>query len=389
MSNWPVVPLREILSLDLQKESIDSSKKYEMVGVLSYGRGLFRRPPVENGNTSYSHMLRLKAEHVVMSQLFGWEGALALSSEEYEGAYLSPNFPTFLADKSRLDRRFLGWIMQRPSFWGDLGSRAKGMGDRRRTLTPEALFQSTAPLPPLAEQQSIVARLDALAEKTRQLTAHLDAIESDADALLRSHLFGDAARAYPRRRMSDLVQLRSPDVAVDRMQRYQFAGVYSFGRGVFASANKAGSDFAYERLSTVRAGDFIYPKLMAWEGALGIVPPNCDGMVVSPEFPVFTVDTAIVLPEILDLYFRTPSVWPELAALSGGTNVRRRRLQPSAFLGYEMPVPPIAEQIKLRGLSNRVATLKSRHTPIRESNAALLPAALEHLFARKGSNQDG
>ena len=68
------------------------------------------------------------------------------------------------------------------------------------------------------------------------------------------------------RRMSELLAQRQPDVAVDASANYRFAGVYSFGRGVFASAVKAGTDFAYERLSTVRAGDFICPKLMAWEG---------------------------------------------------------------------------------------------------------------------------
>lgn len=79
-----------------------------MVGVLSYGHGLFRRPAVQNGKTSYSYMLRLKPEHVVMSQLFGWEGALALSSQEFDGSYVSPNFPTFLVDEKELDRKFLG-----------------------------------------------------------------------------------------------------------------------------------------------------------------------------------------------------------------------------------------------------------------------------------------
>jgi len=31
-----------------------------------------------------------------------------------------------------------------------------------------------------------------------------------------------------------------------------------------------------------------------------------DRMVVSPEFPVFTIHTDEVLPEVLDIYFRTP-----------------------------------------------------------------------------------
>ncbi len=169
-------------------------------------------------------------------------------------------------------------------------------------------------------------------------------------------------------------------MAVDGTAQYRFAGVYSFGRGVFPGAVKMGSEFAYERLSTVRAGDFTYPKLMAWEGALGVVPPECDGMVVSPEFPVFAVNTEAVLPEVLDIYFRTPDIWPALAEISGGTNARRRRLQPATFLSYEMPLPSMAKQLELRAIYQRTQLLNTKHAAFRKANAALLPATLERIF---------
>ena len=139
------------------------------------------------------------------------------------------------------------------------------MGDRRRTLNPDSHFASYTPLPPIDEQKSIVARLDQLAGKIRQLKEHLDALENDAEALLRSYIFSQSETGLTKRKMSELVSLRQPDVIVDQLQNYQFAGLYSFGRGVFASVNKTGSEFAYPRLSTIRTGDFIYPKLMAWE----------------------------------------------------------------------------------------------------------------------------
>lgn len=124
---------------------------------------------------------------------------------------------------------------------------------------------------------------------------------------------------------------------------------------------------------------------MAWEGALGVVPPECDGMVVSPEFPVFSVNTDLVLPEVLDFYFRTPDVWPVLAAASGGTNMRRRRLQPSAFLAHAMPVPPMKTQLKIRDLRAQVQALKRKHAEIRAANDALIPATLERIFQSVGA----
>jgi type I restriction enzyme S subunit len=95
---------------------------------------------------------------------------------------------------------------------------------------------------------------------------------------------------------------------------------------------------------------------------------------------VFAVNREAVLPEVLDIYFRTPDVWPALAEISGGTNARRRRLQPSTFLSYEMPLPSMHKQIELLAIHRHVEGLKARHAAIREANAALLPATLERIF---------
>jgi hypothetical protein len=98
MSQWPTVPLREVLSLDLNRVPVDAATSYPMVGVLSFGRGLFEREPIENGKTSYRAFYRLKAHHIVMSQLFGWE-ALSLSAKRsLPGGFCPhssrPSFPT-------------------------------------------------------------------------------------------------------------------------------------------------------------------------------------------------------------------------------------------------------------------------------------------------------
>src|SRR6266498_4517701 len=103
-NGWQTVQLRQVIKLDLTKVPIDADAEYPMVGVYSFGRGLFLREPVSGNKTSYKFFYELKAEHIVMSQLFGWEGALALSSDKFEGLFVSPQFPTFLCDPDQLDR---------------------------------------------------------------------------------------------------------------------------------------------------------------------------------------------------------------------------------------------------------------------------------------------
>jgi hypothetical protein len=147
--------------------------------------------------------------------------------------------------------------------------------------------------------------------------------------------------------LGDLLHLRNADVIVDPSTDFQFAGVYSFGRGVFRSKLRRGSEFSCKRLTRLERDDFVYPKLMAWEGAFGVVPADCDGFFVSPEFPVFSVDKTKLFPGYLGYYFRKSEVWKTVSGGSTGTNVRRRRLHPSQLLKVRIPLPSLAIQRRL------------------------------------------
>lgn len=179
--------------------------------------------------------------------------------------------------------------------------------------------------------------------------------------------------------MGALLTLRRPDVEVRLEETYRFAGVKSFGGGVFPSVVKSGSDFSYRQLIRVNTDEFVYPKLMAWEGALGVVPAECDGMVVSPEFCVFTVNHDAVLPAFLDIYFRQPYVWPQLAGVSAGTNIRRRRIYPENFLKFTIRLPSIAEQHHVVEVDRRAREARAAHAALLVEIDALVPAVLREV----------
>lgn len=236
------------------------------------------------------------------------------------------------------------------------------------------------PLPPVEEQRRIVAQLEELAARIEHARTLRRQAELGCEALCRSIIFGASNGAATPTPIRELVRMREPDVAVSRHETYSFAGVYCFGGGVFAGRRRSGMEFAYDRLTRLRTGDFVYPKLMAWEGAPGVVPPECDGLVVSPEFPVFEIDQRRVLPETLDVYFRTPAVWPMLSGASTGTNVRRRRLHPADFLALEILLPPMAVQQKLRQVRAKVDVVRRWQAETAAELDALLPSVLDRAF---------
>lgn len=378
--SWPKVRLGDVLRLDLNRVPVDASTTYPMVGVLSFGRGLFDREPIENGGTSYRYFNRLKADHVVMSQLFGWEGALALSSDEFAGKYLSPQFPTFLCDPLKLERGFLGWLMRRPALWEELGTRASGMGDRRRTLNPEALLACAIPLPPLAEQRRIVARIDELATHKDQVEHLRGQIEVECNALLTSVLMKLVATA-PCRKMEQVAPVvrRPVDVVMDT--EYPELGIRSFGKGTF---HKPALDFlsvGSKRIFRIEPGDLVFSNVFAWEGGIAVAQPEDSGRLGSHRFITCLPDPAQATAEFLCFYFLMPEGLEKIRKASPGGAGRNRTLGIEKLAKIEVSIPAIEDQRQFGVLLAEVNALKRGQAESAAKLDALLPSILGYAFA--------
>ena len=374
--SWPKVKLGEILSRTGEFITPDPSREYSEITVKLWGKGVTERGRVSGGSMNGKRFVA-KAGNFIASRIDARNGAMGLVPDSLDGALVTNDFPLFETNRQRLDLPFLDWLTKTRDFV-DLCLRASEGTTNRVRLKEDRFFALEIPLPPLAEQRRIVARIEQLAEQIHEAKRLRKEAEEEAEGMMRSIILHDKnAEMTP---MRSLVRMRQTDVVVQRDETYQFAGVYCFGRGVFRAGLKTGMDFAYPRLTRLRAGEFVYPKLMAWEVALGVVPPECEGCVVSPEFPVFEIDEDIVFSEVLDIYFRNPTIWPELSGVSSGTNVRRRRLNPKEFLDYKMPVPSRETQITLRNAKAEVDALKILQAETSAELDALLPAILDRAF---------
>ena len=376
-SEWKKVKLGEVLTHCQEYIDAPEPREYPKLSVKLYGKGVVLDTPADGANLKMKRHQLARTGQVILSEIWGKNGAIGFVPPEGAGALCTSHFFLFDINGDKLNPRWLRAIFTANYLQRQLDSEAKGTTGYA-AVRPKTLLACDIPLPPLAEQRRIVARIDELATQVQEAhTLRQQSIE-ESDALCRSILASDKnAKPTP---MRDLVKLLPPDVVVQANVTYPFAGVYCFGRGVFKAHDKSGMDFAYPRLTRLKTGNFVYPKLMAWEGAFGVVPPECDGCVVSTEFPVFKVMEERVLPEVLDTYFRTPSVWPSIAGASTGTNVRRRRLNPSDFLDYKIPLPSMAVQLKLRAVRAQVDALKSLHAETAAELDALMPSILDCAF---------
>jgi len=141
--------------------------------------------PVE---TSYKSYNRLVPGDFVISQPKAWEGALAKVTSEFEGWFLSPVFPTFSPEPSRLLPSYLEWFCKRKSVWQELQILSKGMGARRETVSADQFLSLEIPLPSLDEQRRVVARIEELASKVQTARALRSSSTVELAALRLTHL---------------------------------------------------------------------------------------------------------------------------------------------------------------------------------------------------------
>lgn len=183
--------------------------------------------------------------------------------------------------------------------------------------------------------------------------------------------------------LASALRFRKPEVAVDGSATYNFAGVYSFGRGVFRSQSKTGSEFSYRLVTRLQRGELVYLKVGAWEGAFGVVPPECDGCVVSPEFPVFAINSELLLPRFLELLLGVPAVWKSLSGGSTGTNARRRRLHPNDLLTSSVLAPSLEMQraivAHVDAVQGAVREVQTIRTNVGSELDALLMSAYQRI----------
>jgi len=149
-------PLREFLLPARDEVELVDDHTYVTAGILSYGRGLFERPPVRGAATSYKSYFRLRKGQFVYSKLFAWEGALAVVPPEFDGLFVSQEFPTFDIEPSAALPEYLHLLSRWPLLWERLRAGETGMGGRRKRVHPAHLLQTVVPAPDIDDQRRIV-----------------------------------------------------------------------------------------------------------------------------------------------------------------------------------------------------------------------------------------
>ena len=125
---------------------------------------MFRKPPTLGSETTYRAFNTLRAGKLVMSQVKGWEGAVAVCPDDLDGWFVSPEYRTFACREGQCDPAYLSHLVKTRWFHEHLASATRGVGARRERIRPEMLLGIEIPFPDLTGQRTALKTIEHMTE---------------------------------------------------------------------------------------------------------------------------------------------------------------------------------------------------------------------------------
>lgn len=382
------VRVGDVLRLERRPVSVELDATYQEIGVRSFGRGLFHKEPVLGAQLGSKRVFRIEPGDLVISNVFAWEGAIAVASPAEEDKVGSHRFMTFVPVSGRIDVAWAAWFFRSELGLELIRKASPGSAGRNRTLAIDRFEALEIPLPQIDEQRRVAGRLERMAAAVAEVQRRSSRTSELAKALTGSisarpdlDSVAKAGAGWREVSLGEILHLNSHEVRVEPDSAYKVAGVFSFGRGMFARSTVDGSQIRYKTLHRLQAGQLVMSRLKAWEGALALVPPELDGWFVSPEFPAFDVDAGRVDPLFLEAVVCSKPFWDRLRGFSQGIGARRERVSATRLMEQQVELPSIDEQRSAAETLAQVSAIRARAPQVETRVSSLLPAALNEAFA--------
>ena len=175
-------------------------------------------------------------------------------------------------------------------------------------------------------------------------------------------------KPWPTVRLGEVLRHRKEFITIDDLTNYKRPRVQLHVQGIVLRDNVPGALIKTKTQQVCHAGEFLVAEIDAKVGGFGIVPESLEGSIVSSHYFLFVIDESKLERRFLDFFIRTPTFREQVAA-QGSTNYAA--IRPAHVLGYEIPLPPLAEQQRV------VARIEALAAQIHEARTLRHQAAEE------------
>ncbi|MGO0305252.1 N-6 DNA methylase [Endozoicomonas acroporae] len=127
---------------------------------------------------------------------------------------------------------------------------------------------------------------------------------------------------------------------------YKQVTVKLYGKGAVLRKEIFGKDIKTKKQFVASAGQLIMSRIDARNGAFAIVPESLNGAVVTQDFPLFDINSDMIIPGYLAFMLRSNEFADACKHASKGTT-NRKRLKETLLLEEELVLPRMDQQIEI------------------------------------------
>jgi type I restriction enzyme S subunit len=212
-----LLKLGELLIQTKDIEKLDPLRTYKLLGIRLHGNGVFLREEKHGSNINAATLNKVKRQEFIFSRLFAWKGSFGLIPEEFDGCYVSNEFPTFHIDTTRILPKYLEFYFKQQPVWKEVEKLCEGTtAVSRNRLKEKHFLDIEIALPQLAKQEKTVAVLERLESEIegiirQPVRANIEALRY---SILRAAFEGKLTAEW-RKSHTDKIK---PEVAVSKPQ---------------------------------------------------------------------------------------------------------------------------------------------------------------------------
>jgi type I restriction enzyme S subunit len=184
---------------------------YREIGLRSFGRGVFHKSPVRGEEISDKRVFHIFPGDLLFSNVFAWEGAVALSTDNEKGMIGSHRFMTYRANESVADPRYLYYYFAFGPGLEAIRVASPGSAGRNRTLGIKPFAAQMIRIPSKIEQRRIADKLNTLLRKTDATTtaseSQITVSDSTLDSAIQAVFDNGALNGWEPRRLDEVADI--------------------------------------------------------------------------------------------------------------------------------------------------------------------------------------
>jgi len=382
------VRVGDILKLVRRPVIVDPLAEYEEIGIRSFGRGIFHKESISGVALGNKRVFAIYPGELVLSNVFAWEGGIAVSSAADEGKIGSHRFMTYQpVDNNQVDISWAGWFFLSDAGMDLIRKASPGSAGRNRTLAVERFEALQILLPRIDEQRRVAGDLDRASGRARAL----EVASARSGRLASSYPASVAAQTVRkstlrRTRLGDVLEQIQRPVEIDPGLRYTNMGIRAFGRGTFLYPECYGRDLGKLRFFEVPSGALAVSNIKAWEGAVSRSGERRAGLIASNRFLFFSARSGQADIRCVQYALLSEPGLEALGRASQGSADRNRTLARQRFEDIELDLPDPGPQLACGEAIERAELVASTFLALarkrEERVRALMPALRNQLLSR-------